>query len=206
MSGRSAAAVVALASSAAALGAIGYPEGPPPGHTGGFGEPTCRACHADRALDEEGGELRVHGLPRRYVPGRTYHLTVHLARPEMARAGFQLSARFAEGPGAGRSAGRLEASGSRTAVVSGDGGVPGDAMVSGDAGGVSYAQQTRQGSQVAETGSVRWCLSWTAPERAQAPVAFHVAANAANDDASEFGDFVYATEVLVAPEAEGAPP
>jgi hypothetical protein len=34
------------------------------------------------------------------------------------------------------------------------------------------------------------------PRLPGAPVAFHVAANAGNDDASEFGDYIYVAEVI----------
>ena len=35
-----------------------------------------------------------------------------------------------------------------------------------------------------------WTIAWISPTTGGS-VAFHVAANAANDDASEFGDFIY---------------
>jgi hypothetical protein len=43
-------------------------------------------------------------------------------------------------------------------------------------------------------------LRWTAPEEARWPVAAHVAANAANDDDSPLGDFVYTTAAGSRPE------
>ena len=149
-----------------------YPDGPPPGHTGGFGEPTCRACHADNPLNAPGGSLALGGLPAVYQPGASYRLTVTLGRRDLRRAGFQLAARFDSGV----TAGSLTPLDSSVAVT------PSPA-------GVSYAHQTRAGSTRRETAA--WTLEWRAPDSARATVAFHVAANAANDDASEFGDFIY---------------
>jgi hypothetical protein len=149
-----------------------YPDGPPPGHTGGFREPTCRACHADNALNAPGGSLALSGLPAVYQPGTSYRLTVTLRRADLRRAGFQLAARFDSGVSAG----------SLTPLDS-------SVAVTWSPAGVSYAHQTRTGSTRRETAA--WTLEWRAPDSAGTTVAFHVAANAANDDASEFGDFIY---------------
>src|SRR2546426_4300103 len=83
-------------------------DGPPVAHTGGFGEPTCRACHQGEPLNEPGGSLRIEGLPQRYEPGRAYMLTVVLRRSGMGRAGFELSTRVADGQEAGSQAGGLQ--------------------------------------------------------------------------------------------------
>src|SRR5437667_371998 len=75
---------------------------------GGFGEPTCRACHSDAGLNEPGGELAITGAPAGYEAGRTYQLEIVLRRAGMLRAGFQLAARFADGSPAGAPAGVVE--------------------------------------------------------------------------------------------------
>lgn len=61
-----------------------------------------------------------------------------------------------------------------------------------DSSDVQYAHHTLAGADVsgAETS---WSVQWTAPEAAGDSVRVHVSANAANDDASEFGDDVYTT-------------
>ncbi|HEX9611604.1 MAG TPA: choice-of-anchor V domain-containing protein, partial [Gemmatimonadales bacterium] len=48
---------------------------------------------------------------------------------------------------------------------------------------------TLAGTSVAAGGTGRWTFRWTAPDAGA--VAFHVAANAANDDDSPLGDFIY---------------
>ncbi len=40
-------------------------------------------------------------------------------------------------------------------------------------------------------GATSWTVEWRPPAVDATPVTFHAAANAANDDASEFGDFIY---------------
>jgi hypothetical protein len=154
-------------------GATAYAEGPPAGHTGGFGEPTCQACHTEYALNLQGGSLNLEGWPEPFEPGRAYTLTVVLDAEGMALAGFQLAVRDPDG----RQAGRLRPVDNRVAVV--------------DSGGVSYAQQTEAGSRAGHARTVRWQLEWTAPEVGPS-VEVHVAANSANGDDSPFGDLVYA--------------
>ena len=177
----------ALAALGASLAAVQrYKGGPPPGHTGGFGEPTCRACHADAGLNEPGGELSIRGAPAAYEPGRTYDVEVVLRRAGMPRAGFQLTARY-QGVGmvpGGAQAGVLAPSDDRTAVVRDS------------ATDVTYIEHTLPGTAVSG-GAARWRFRWTAPAVAGG-VVFHVAANAANDDDSPLGDFIYATAVRVA--------
>lgn len=149
--------------------------GPPAGHTGGFGEPTCQACHAEYALNEPGGSLAVEGLPGAWEPGRSYALTVVLHSTEMAAAGFQMAVRFEDGTPAGR----LVPIGPRTAVV--------------DSTGVPYAQHAPFGTVPDTPETARWTVEWIAPGRG-GPVRVHAAANSANGDNSPFGDLIYAVE------------
>jgi hypothetical protein len=163
-----------------------FKAGPPPAHTGGFGEPTCRACHSDAGLNEPGGELAITGAPAGYEPGRTYQLEVALRHTGMLRAGFQLAARFADGAAAGRPAGVLASGDGRSVVIW-------DTLSH-----VSYIEHTQIGTDLRGDAG-RWLVSWTAPSDARGVVAFHAAGNAANDDDSPLGDFIYTTAVRVAP-------
>lgn len=161
-----------------------YREGPPPAHTGGFGEPLCSECHFGAAVNAEPGSLAVRG-PATFRPGESYRLELELGHPDMAAAGFQLAVRFARGERAGGQAGSLAGKGHGTAVT----------MDS--AAGIQYGHQTADGTAVRK-GSARWILEWTAPDTAL-PVVVHAAANAANDDASEFGDRIYTDSLLIPP-------
>jgi len=163
-----------------------FKAGPPPAHTGGFGEPTCRACHSDAGLNEPGGELAITGAPAGYEPGRTYRLEVVLRRGGMLRAGFQLAARFADGAAAGRPAGVVAPADGRSMVIW-------DTLSH-----VRYIEHTEIGTDLRDDAG-RWLMSWTAPVDARGVVAFHAAGNAADADDSPLGDFIYTTAVRVAP-------
>ena len=162
-----------------------YIEGPPSGHTGGFGEPSCHECHFDHDLNDTAGALQLDGIPGQYAPGQTYTLTVALSRPEMSRAGFQLAARVAAGTTRGQGLGRLRPTDDRVQLLFDDA-----------AGDTVYAQHTEEGTSLTSPTEASWTVEWTAPVQ-PAAVVFHVAANAANDDASEFGDHIYTTQRLV---------
>lgn len=173
--------VVGAPADAVAIGsaASAYRDGPPPGHTGGFGEPTCAECHFGGPVNADRGTLTVE-VPTAVEPGRTYRVAVELTHPEMAAAGFQIALRFAEGEAEGKQAGALRPVGPRTTVTS-------DTVT-----GVEYGHQTPAGAGLSDAGETRWVLEWEAPA-VDADVVVHVAANAANDDASEFGDDVFTT-------------
>jgi hypothetical protein len=194
------AATVALAWAAggavASAAPASYRTGPPPGHTGGFGEPTCVECHFGAPLNEPPGALEIRA-PERYEPGADYTVRIVLRHPAMAAAGFQLTARYADGGGIGvgsegstggahpgADAGRLESLDTRTRIHEAD--------------DVRYAVQTEEGAALVGRDSVRWTLRWRAPE-SPAAVVFHVAANVANDDASEFGDRIYTGSATARP-------
>jgi hypothetical protein len=169
---------LAALGAAALLGRTLFKAGPPPAHTGGFGEPTCRQCHFDNALNEPGGTLTLDGVPATYLPGAAYELTVTLRREGMLRAGFQLAARFADGDSTARPAGRFLPADARTAVVW-------DTTTH-----VPYIEHTEAGTAVSDAAA-RWAFRWTAPARPRRAVVFHLAGNAANDDDSPLGDFIY---------------
>jgi hypothetical protein len=183
--------LVAIASASCPLLLTAYREGPVPGVTGGFGEPTCQKCHFDNALNAPGGSLHLEGMPDTYVPGHEYRLSVVIRRPELKRGGFEMSARFAEdggGASAGDQAGRFRASDARAQIVSD----PGKA--------IEYIQHTKTGSLSPRSGQQRWTFAWVAPLNGRS-VRFDLAGNAANDDASPLGDFIYATSLSTRPRA-----
>ena len=104
----------------------------------------------------------------------------------MLRAGFQLAARFADGPAAGRPAGVLAPADGHSVVIW-------DTLSH-----VSYIEHNLIGTAlVGDAG--RWNVRWTAPETARGVVIFNTAGNAANDDDSPLGDFIYTTALRVAP-------
>jgi len=181
-------------------------EGPLPGFTGGFGEPTCHACHFDAPEEPAAGELVLSGVPDAYRPGAEYAVTVTVRDRRLERAGFQLSARFAgDGGAAGRQAGRLLAARPREERREGSGAEPRIAIVEHRQPSVLYARQTRAGSEPTAVQEAAWTVTWIAPEEPAGPVLFHAAANAANDDDSELGDVIHLATATSRPAAGGEP-
>lgn len=166
------AAVLLAALSIGLVAARPFAEGPPSGHSGGFGEPTCAACHFGGLENPVDGLFDIVGLPNAAQADSTYRLEVVLRLPSMKRSGFQLTARLADGT----QAGTFTPADDRTAI---------------DRDGVQYLVQTEAGSYPAEQGSMRWTVRWTAPS-VPGPVQFHGAANAANGDDLPIGDTVLA--------------
>jgi hypothetical protein len=153
-----------------------YAGGAPPGFSGGFKETSCDACHFDNDLNAKPGQLTITGVPERFAAGERYPLTITLSRPGMRMGGFQFTARMADG---GVQAGTLapaEGEEKRLAIE-----------VSNN---VQYANQRQSGTAPVEPGTARWTLLWTAPAT-PGPIEFHAAANAADNDESARGDYVY---------------
>ena len=162
---------------------LAYKTGPPAGHTGGFGEPTCHTCHSDDAPNPPGGSVQVIDFPESYVPGQQYQIHVRVRGRDLGRAGFQLAVRFANGRAIGTTAGSLEATDARASVIAVE------------KTGVQYAQHLMTGVTPLWTDSTQWTLRWTAPSSG-AQVVLHIAANASNNDESEYGDRIYNTELV----------
>jgi hypothetical protein len=159
-----------------------YLDGPPPGHTGGFGEQSCADCHFDNPVNDGEGAIEITGLPERYEPGETYRITVTVRRPGMALGGFQAAIRFADGDAAGEQAGSLAPTDDRTMVR--------------ELRGVGYISQTVVDAAMTD-GVVRWGFDWTAPSaKTGERIALHAAGNAADGDDSAFGDYVYLAELF----------
>ena len=158
-----------------------YRDGPPPGFSGGFGEDHCQACHFDYKVNTKPGGLTI-SVPKRYSPGETYAVTVTLTRPGMSIGGFQLTSRFEKG---GAQAGTL-------VLAEGGGNEPPIKLMTDR--GVQYAYHSRAGTRLTARNVVRWTVRWTAPAGG-GNVLFHAAGNAANEDDSQFGDYIYTAMV-----------
>jgi hypothetical protein len=168
-------AAVFVATGLRLVASHGYPDGAPPGFSGGFKEESCHACHFHQELNAAGGSVAVDGVPGTFQPGERYTLTITLTRAGMKRAGFQLTARFKD---TGAQAGAL-AAGTGEA----------DRVAVENQSGVQYAGQRKAGTDVSGDAA-RWVVDWTAPANGGA-VVFNVAANAADGNDSADGDFVH---------------
>lgn len=163
-----------------------YLDNPPLAHTGGFGEPTCRFCHAGSDLNVEPGTLSMVGLPDAIEPGSTYTVIVELRRPELAAAGFELAIRDTTGV----SYGALLSGGAETDIRR-------------HHNGVDYAFHTLVGTNPISTEVARWAVRWKTPDTLRGDAVLSITANAANGDNSEFGDAIYQTSVVVPTAGDG---
>ena len=154
---------------------------PPLGYTGGFGEPTCQACHTDAAVNEPAAVLTAEGLPDSYTPGGVYQLTLSIAASGQVRNGFQAAVRFADGAQKGLQAGSLSPVDPRTQVGT-------DAST-----GIQYASHSDIGADPVSPERGTWVVEWTAPSSDDS-VVLHVAANSANGDNSPLGDLIHTLE------------
>ena len=171
--------VIAAAALPAAALRLPLSDGPPPGHTGGFGEPTCRVCH--QPGEPRRGSVTIEGLPASFIAGQTYVFEVVSRAPGLTRAGFQLAARFASGAPAG-----VLGTEEPTRV-----GFSHDSTRQ-----LRYAQHTAAGT-AAHGNEQRWRMTWQAP-RQRMPVVFHAASVIASDDNSPLDDDVVTTADTVA--------
>jgi hypothetical protein len=176
--GRGLSGIVALQLLLAAQSGICYEDGAPPGHTAGFGEPDCSLCHSDGDRNPPNGTLRVDGVPECYVGNAEYELAVVLEHPDLRSGGFQLAIRSADG----EPAGRVIPVSARARVVA--------------QAGQDYLQHSKDGRKPEREGMIRWAFRWIAPPAA-GPLLLHIAANAANDDISALGDFIFTLETML---------
>lgn len=178
--------VLLLPLTAASLTAHCYEDGAPPAHTGGFGEPDCSLCHSDSRKNIAGGKLQVLGLPTSVVAGAEYEISIVLEHSELRSGGFQLALRQQDGTPAGK----VVSLSPETQVVA--------------AAEQEYLQHTKKGLKAADDGVIRWAFRWIAAG-VTGPVHLHVAANAANDDASALGDYIFTLERVLPVEGREPP-
>jgi hypothetical protein len=167
---------------------LAYKEGPFPNVTGGFGDQTCHSCHLDHPVNAPGGALNIAGVPPAYEPGRTYRITVTLTRDGMKRGGFEIAARYASGSRRGKQAGEWRLTDAREQMI--------PSQVDPQ---LRFVQHTLAGSRTATPGSNSWTIDWAAPSPPGGVVQFNIAANAANNDDSPLGDFIYTKTARSAP-------
>lgn len=158
-----------------------YPEHIAGAYTGGFGEESCHSCHFDYDLNQPEGELLVSGIGDSFKPGESHTITITVKRENLGRAGFQMTARFQDSI----QAGSFELSDELTTTPNID-------------NDITYVQHGV--GKVKATGDEKsWKVTWITPNQTKKPVIFNLAVNAANGDASEFGDWIYVREIQAEP-------
>ncbi len=152
--------------------------GPLPSMTGGFGEGTCASCHRSHPLNEgrvRGGVFQIMGVPKTFVAGETYPLTIAIGQPGQSRWGFELAARFAD---SAKQAGRLVPADETTQLKESD--------------GILYIEHTAAGTRAGTAdGTVEFHFNWIAPDPSGGMVFFNAAGNAADGSNDPTGDYIY---------------
>jgi hypothetical protein len=175
-----------IASTAGLL--LAFSGGPPLGVTGDFAQPNCTDCHSGNSLNAAGGTFTISGVPAEYAPGNTYPITVTIAKAGQSRWGFELATRVVT---SGQQAGTLTATNTTNTQVR-------------SSGGIQYISHTGPGTQ-AGSAQGTWTFNWTAPATAVGGIRFGAAGNAANNNLSNSGDFIYTTTVTINPVSAAEP-
>ena len=142
-----------------------FPDGAPWGAANPDAEQNCATCHfgADPVRDSK--VLAIDGLPTQPAPGTVYELNIVLEDPDAVIAGFQL---FAQ------------------AVNQQEG-----TFVSSIADVEFIGAAIQSVAPTSRNENVSWVVEWHAPDVIGLPIVFYVAASAANDDGSPFGDTIH---------------
>lgn len=163
-----------------AILSMNYPANPLAAHTGGFSEKSCQTCHSETEVNPSGGSLQIGWAASDGRNGRPRTLSMTLSHPELIRGGYQVSARFAAGPDAGKQAGTFVPDPAKQIVT--------------EQGGIHYLSQTLEGGKASGKGLLRWEVAWIPPASGWRNVVFHVSAVVGDDDGSAYGDWVYVSE------------
>lgn len=173
------AAARALAAALAALAAqaaCAYPEGAPWGAADPQADENCSSCHYDYEPQRDSAALCIDGLPDTAVADRDYELTVRFSDDAAAVSGFQLLATATDGvAGVFRSA---------------------------DADVETIGAASRSIRPAAGGGEVSWTLTWRVTGPRARSIVMYLAASAANDDRSPFGDTIHYRSFVVAMDDE----
>ncbi|MBC8329325.1 MAG: hypothetical protein H8E31_11325 [Planctomycetes bacterium] len=172
----------------AAASAVAHSGGPNNGlaaQPGNFAN--CTQCHSTNAVNSGNGSFSLSGAPAFYTPGQTYNLTVTIQDPGQSRWGFELVALRSNDSNAGTLA-------STGATV----------QTSTDGLGRIFAKHTSAGTFSGTAGGpVSWNVDWTAPTVGAGTVSFYAAGNAANNNFSNSGDFIYTAATASAEDNSG---
>jgi hypothetical protein len=162
-----------------AAAAYAYATGPNQGYTGAPGDfGDCTACHDTFGVANVGpGSVTINQAPSVYEPGQSYTMLVALQDPQARRWGFELTGI----DGQGNRAGTFAPLGSDTQIAS-----TGPPVLD-----RQYIEHTLLGTFPGTTGGHTWQVQWTAPASDAGAVHFYVAGNAANDDGTDQGDYIY---------------
>jgi uncharacterized protein (TIGR03437 family) len=165
-----------------------YRSGPDPARTGAPGELTCNSagCHNSFQTNSGSGALSLTGLPATYTPNQEINLTVTMNQASRAAYGFELTALDDQNRRAGE---LIVTDTSRTQRITG--------VVGGNLR--EYVMHNFNGATPNGANQGSWNFRWRAPAQSVGRVTFYIAGNAANNDGSSLGDFIYTTSQSIQP-------
>ncbi|MEW6207233.1 MAG: choice-of-anchor V domain-containing protein [Acidobacteriota bacterium] len=161
-----------------AIVAYASASGPDARYTGAPGDiGNCVNCHDSFENANVGpGSVTITNAPAVYTPGQQYTLTVTVQQGGQSRFGFQLTAVDSNGDRAGTLA--PVSSDSQLNALTGT-------------GDRQYIQHSSTGTSPTSSGRRIWQIRWTAPSTDVGTVTFYVAGNAANNNGTNQGDYIY---------------
>lgn len=163
--------------------------GPSPSHTGAPAEDNCTACHTSFPVDSGDGSVSISGVPIHYTPGQQVLITVKTAQDSATLYGFQLTAINASGQTVGTFT--LPSQNPPTMQLV-DNIVNAQLRV--------YVEHTVDGLFTDNVfGSNSWTFTWTASNPSAGTVFFYAAGNAANNDGTPTGDYIYTMTATTTP-------
>lgn len=167
-----------------------FSAGPPVGRTGApalgsfQAELTCAGCHSSFSLNSGPGSLTITGLPATYAPNQEVTVSITLSQADRMRYGFEATML----DDLGRKAGDLIITETdRTRTVDGTGAFAGR----------QYIEHLTAGLAPNGTNQNTWTFKWRAPAQSAGRVTLYVAANAANGNGNNAGDYIYVTNASI---------
>lgn len=155
------------------------------GRTGSPGESTCVSCHNDFALNSGGGSITIRNTGMNnwtYVPGATYTISVKVAKAGATLFGVGVECLTATNNNAG------------SFTITNPGSTK---LLSATVSGVSRINVVHtQNGGLANDSNV-FVFNWTAPPAGTGNVTFYFAGNAADNDQSNNGDYIYSGSQVV---------
>jgi len=169
--------------------ALAYSHGPLDGYANNPpAQQNCATCHISFPVNSGDGSFLFTDMPEDgYVPGETYDLVLSISDDGQSRWGFELTAQKDDNSMAGQ---LIITDPNRTQLST--------------LSGITYLKQTSNGTS-GDGSSSSWIFSWTAPEAGAGPITFYASGNAADNDASVFGDYVYTIGLTLSEIISGQP-
>ena len=165
-------------------------KGAPAMASGAPGDRTCHAskCHADNELNSDKAKIFLEGIPKKFIPGKVYNISLHLEQPGMKKWGFQATVVNEQGRAVGT---LISVKEQNTRIL--------DTTRYKSRTDRQYITHSLSGIKGPKKGvSPTWQIQWRAPADTTAVTpSFYFALNAANGNNKKTGDFIYTRTITV---------